>query len=289
MYINYINDRQDLDFICLKDEEHAKQVNVIFKTGIIYIIFINYSLFMVDKDLIKESYLTRPFHEKVISSVSNQKLNIQIVSKLRGGTNSLSENTNENEQRINDSLKESVRFDNLQKNLVSKSIEDLRSFNGKSLNKIFIKIIDKLESILGNPKFLRLLMEAEKPVKSGISIKPSSKKNIVDSKTKEISHKRSSSLFAEALVPINPGRWPAFTAGSLASSDMPDITDKLQNPLDNLRAAKEYLETAQSDVQWRDRFWKVTEDTTTINLASEMSDDVGSFGAGAASNKIGDS
>jgi len=59
--------------------------------------------------------------------------------------------------------------------------------------------------------------------------------------------------------------------------------------LNNLSVAKEYLETAQSDIQWRDRFWKVTEDTTTINLASEMSDDVGSLGAGAASNKIGDS
>jgi hypothetical protein len=288
MYINYINDRQDLDFICLKDKEDAKQVTVILKTGVIYIIFINYSLFMVDKGLIKESYLTRPFHEKVILSVSNQKLNIQTVNKLRGGTNNLSENTNKNEQRINDSLKESVRFDNLQKNLVSKSIEDLRSFNGKSFNKIFIKIIDKLEPVLGNPKFLRLLVEAEKPVKSEISIKPSYKKNIIDSKTKKISHKRSSSLFAEALVPINPGRWPAFAAGSFTSSDMPDITDKLQNPLDNLRAAKEYLETAQSDIQWRDRFWKITQDTTTINVASEIGGDLGSFGAGALSNKIAD-
>jgi hypothetical protein len=58
--------------------------------------------------------------------------------------------------------------------------------------------------------------------------------------------------------------------------------------LDNLRVAKEYLETAQSDLQWRDRFWKVTQDTMTINLASEMGGDAGSFGAGAVSNKIAD-
>ena len=54
-------------------------------------------------------------------------------------------------------------------------------------------------------------------------------------------------IYAEALVPINPRRWPAFEAGSM----MPDIGDKIKTPLDNLLVAKEYLETAQSDVQWR--------------------------------------
>jgi hypothetical protein len=58
--------------------------------------------------------------------------------------------------------------------------------------------------------------------------------------------------------------------------------------LDNLRVAKEYLETSQSDTQWRDRFWQVAQDTATINIASEQGDVVGSFGAGAASNKIAD-
>ena len=53
--------------------------------------------------------------------------------------------------------------------------------------------------------------------------------------------------------------------------------------------AKEYLETAQSDLQWRDRFWKLAEDTVKINGACELGADVGSFGAGAAANKIADS
>ena len=57
-------------------------------------------------------------------------------------------------------------------------------------------------------------------------------------------------LFAEALVPINVRRWPAFNAGSAAASDMPSIGDKIKTPLDNLLVAKEYLETSQSDVQW---------------------------------------
>ena len=199
------------------------------------------------------------------------------------------ENTDQSLEKINDTLEESVRFDKLQKNLVSKSVEDSKSFTDKSFNKIVIGIIDKMEPIIGNPKFLRLLMETEKPVESKLSISvKSSSKDIMDSKPQKISAKRSSYIFAEALVPVNPRRWPAFTAGSVMSDDMPDINDKLQNPLNNLRVAKEYLETAQSDIQWRDRFWQVTEDTMAINLASEMGGNVGSFGAGAASNKIAD-
>ena len=42
-------------------------------------------------------------------------------------------------------------------------------------------------------------------------------------------------------MPVNPRRWPAFTAGSSVASDMIDIKDKLQTPLDNLRVAKEYI------------------------------------------------
>ena len=32
------------------------------------------------------------------------------------------------------------------------------------------------------------------------------------------------------------------------SSDMPDITNKLQNSFDNLRVVKEYLETSKSNI-----------------------------------------
>ena len=95
-------------------------------------------------------------------------------------------------------------------------------------------------------------------------------------------------LFAEGLIPVNPRRWPAFVAGSAMGSDMKEVGDKLQTPFNNLVVAKEYLATAQSDVQWRDRFWKLTEDTFSINSACEMGEEVGSFGAGATSNKIAD-
>jgi len=37
-------------------------------------------------------------------------------------------------------------------------------------------------------------------------------------------------IFAEALVPVNPIRWPSFVGGSAMSSDMPEFSDKIQTP-----------------------------------------------------------
>lgn len=94
-------------------------------------------------------------------------------------------------------------------------------------------------------------------------------------------------MFAEGLVmPLNPHRWPAYAAGSVASSEDKDFDGKIKTPLDNLIVAKEYIETAQSDGQWRARVWKVDEDTTAINVACEVGGDIGAFSAGAASNKV---
>ena len=120
----------------------------------------------------------------------------------------------------------------------------------------------------------------------------SSMKEILDNPEKPTKVRRasSSSFFAETLVYLNTYRWAPYIAVSVFASDMPEISDKLKTPFSNLQVAKEYLETAHSDVQWRDRFWKVTEDTVKINGACELvGANVGSFGAGAAANKIADS
>lgn len=72
------------------------------------------------------------------------------------------------------------------------------------------------------------------------------------------------------------------------ASDILEFQDKVKIPLENLRVKKEYLKTSKSGVQWRVRLWQIAEDTATINFASELEGDVGSFGASAASNKIAD-
>ena len=95
-------------------------------------------------------------------------------------------------------------------------------------------------------------------------------------------------IFVEALIPLNPRRWPAFVAGSAMGSEFEEFDEKIKTPFNNLLVAKEYLETSKSDIQWRDRFWQVIEDTATVNGACEMGDDLGSFGAGAAANKMAD-
>ena len=180
-----------------------------------------------------------------------------------------------------------MRFNKLQKSLASKSGDDSGIFNVKSFNKIVIGIIDKMEPLITNQKFLRLLAKTQKPVESklSVSVQSSSKGN---PKPQKISAKRSSSIFAEALAPVNPRRWPPFVFGSFMASDMPESKDKLQTPLNNLRVAKEYLETSQSDLQYRARLWQVLQDTAAINIASEQGDVLGSFAAGAISNKIAD-
>jgi hypothetical protein len=96
------------------------------------------------------------------------------------------------------------------------------------------------------------------------------------------------SMFAEALVPINIRRWLSFAAGSASASDMPEFGDKIKTPFENLVVAKEYLETSQSDIQYRDRFWKLSEDTTTINCACELGGESATFASGVLSNKIAD-
>lgn len=220
MYIGYRLDRQDLGFMCLKDIEAR---NVVLEIGVICItitIFVNSSLFMNDQDLTDQSYSNKPSDERVISSISNRNLNtlkdyynrglnvqtgnvqndvslIHLITKLRSGGDNLPKNPDQNLEKIDESLKESVRLDKLQKNLASKSVKDSKSFTDNSFNKIVIGIMDKMEPIIGNPKILRILAETQKPVKPELSISvQSSSKDIINSKLEKNSAKRSSFIFA---------------------------------------------------------------------------------------------
>lgn len=109
---------------------------------------------MNDQDLTDQSYSNKPSHERVISSISNRNLNtlkdyhnrglnvqtgnvqddvssIHLITKLRSGGDNLPENPDQNLEKIDESLKESVRLDKLQKNLASKSVKDSKSFTEK--------------------------------------------------------------------------------------------------------------------------------------------------------------
>ena len=96
-------------------------------------------------------------------------------------------------------------------------------------------------------------------------------------------------FFADgALIPLNPHRWGPYWLGSTMASDMPDWKDKVSTPVSNLKVVNEYLESSLSDIQYRDRFWKVRTDTLKINAACEVDEGCGAFAAAPAANKVAD-
>jgi hypothetical protein len=150
-------------------------------------------LFVPNLELSNQSYSNKPSYEKVISrkdyrnlglnvrtgNVKDDVSSIHLITKLRSGGDNLPENPDQSLDKVNESLKESLRLDKLEKSLASKSGDDSGIFNGKSFNKIVIGIINKMEPLIGNPKFLRLLAETQKPVNSelSVSVQSSSKGN----------------------------------------------------------------------------------------------------------------
>ena len=78
-----------------------------------------------------------------------------------------------------------------------------------------LAVLDKVKPIIVNPKFLRVLAETQKPLKYELSVSMEApSKTSMAAKPHKPSSKRSPSIFAEALAPVNPHRWPAFAAES---------------------------------------------------------------------------
>lgn len=146
-----------------------------------------------------KGYQNRGLNVK-IENVKDYVSSIDLITKLRCGGDNLPENPDQSLEKVNKSFKESLKFDKLEKNLASKSGEDSKSFTDNSLNKIVIGMIDKMEPIIGDPRFGRMLTETQKPVtvELSTSVKSSSSKDIQNPKPQKISGKRSSSIFAEA-------------------------------------------------------------------------------------------
>lgn len=130
-----------------------------------------------------------------------------------------------------------------------------------------------------------ILENSQSPVKSELRI---STIDVVESNYNGLLAQYAPNLFAEALVPIRARHWPAYIFGSTSQSQMPELSDRIKTPFENLRVAAEYLETSQSDEQWRDRVWQIIDDTTKINIGCETGADVGSFIMGAHANTIAD-
>lgn len=92
---------------------------------------------------------------------------------------------------------------------------------------------------------------------------------------------------AEGLIPINPKKWAAFSAGSVLGQNLENADSFTGKPIDNLKTAKLYLETSTDTQQFCRRLGEVVLDTTAVNLAAEIGDLVGSSAAGTYANHMG--
>lgn len=306
MYVNSQNDRKEARFMCIKDVEDGKKVRtIISKPSFIYVgmlISINSSSFMNHREFVNNLDSNKLSHERVIP---NQKLktgenyqNVRsnqdvLICRLRGGENDnqLPEHSNQNLEKINQNLKETAQAEKLRENIISKIKDYPTSFTDYSFNKIFSEFFGKLDPLLKpllNQKIWAIVAKSQKQLKPSdvsISVDSSSKsKNIIGYKTQNRA-KKSSSIFVNGLVPINPYRWPGHAIGSAMASDMPDFLDKIKTPLDNLQVVREYLATSQSDIQYRSRAWKVAEDLALINIIAETND-LGPFATGMMANQF---
>lgn len=88
---------------------------------------------------------------------------------------------------------------------------------------------------------------------------------------------------AEALIPLNPTRWPAHAAGSIIGQDLQSTNSLIAKPFTNLKITKEYLTTAHNRSHFYSRAREVGMDTLDVNAYSEWSV-IGNAGSGVFAN-----
>lgn len=91
---------------------------------------------------------------------------------------------------------------------------------------------------------------------------------------------------AEALVPFDPSKWPAYCLGVTASSD-PNygLTESLETVGMNFVELYEYLDECQTTEEWVGRIKTVARDTAIINSGCVFFGDAGAVVGGAYANQ----
>lgn len=94
---------------------------------------------------------------------------------------------------------------------------------------------------------------------------------------------------AEALVPINPVRIPAYTAGTYFFDSKTLAERGLEKPMQNLGTCFDYLESSHNDTHYNTRFRTVGKDTAIVNMLCELKRVAGQFLAGGFANSMEES
>ena len=91
---------------------------------------------------------------------------------------------------------------------------------------------------------------------------------------------------AEALIPVNPVRWPAYAVGS-SYFDHASLMEKgLGRSIKNFRTSCDYLATAHNDSHYNTRFQTLTQDTFVVNSMCEIGGTPGAWLAGGFANNM---
>lgn len=93
---------------------------------------------------------------------------------------------------------------------------------------------------------------------------------------------------AEALIPLNPQRWPAHAAGSILGQDLKNADSVVGKPFTNIATTKQYLTSAHNSSHFRSRAREVAMDTLDVNTMSEFGDFAGTTASGVYANWIAD-
>ena len=211
MYINYINDRQELGFSCIKDINAIKQFKSTLKNPVTWIIrkgkqtvillfskevlvgvFIFFKSSYIEPNVDPPSFTSSEVYQScVIKSDNLRFLNSppsisDFILKLKGGFDEL---TDEEQER-------------LVKSILAKAPESDSS--EISINKSLKKILKLIDSVISDQRFWRTLSEFGKPIKSELP-GPSQFRSTdilgpyAPDKQAKTRSRGSSSIFAEAL------------------------------------------------------------------------------------------
>lgn len=206
MYINFINDRQELGFNCIKDINTIKQFKSTLKNTVTWIIrkgkhtvillfskevLVGVFIFLESRYIVDPPSFTSSevYQSCVIKSDNLRFLNSPIsdfILKLKGGSDQL---TNE-EQEI------------LVKSILAKAPQT--DYSEISINKFLKKILKLIDPVISDQRFWRILSEFGKPIKSelpGLSelVSTDILGPYAPDKQAKTRPRGSSSIFAEAL------------------------------------------------------------------------------------------
>lgn len=214
MYPNYLNDRQELGFLCIKDLNSVKQLSdftnvlknpkpwmirksnqiiicIISKEVVIaLIIFLTPDSYPIESNVQPQSFTSSEVNQSVLiksnhSAFSNYSpQRSDSILKLKGGSDQVSD----------------AEQERLVKSVLSKAPES--EYSEISINKLLQKIIDFIEPIVADNRLWRIFSEFEKPIKPILPVSSGVRSTEIigsyenQAKTQSRS---SSSLFAEAL------------------------------------------------------------------------------------------